>query len=130
MIPQVSSCGGHTPTVQCLLPSPFKFERHGKSGLPISELFPHVAKHADDLCLLNSMYTEVPNHPQSCLMLHTGEFRFTRSSSLAVAPLVGWLGQNGSHLCNDLNNRVPERVIAWADAFPNRLAQYPELTAK
>jgi hypothetical protein len=63
-----------------LLPSPFQFIPSGQSGLPISELFPHLAKHADDLCLLNSMHTEVPNHPQSCLMLHTGEFRFTRPS--------------------------------------------------
>ena len=65
---------------RALLPSPWKFNPSGKSGLPISELFPHVSKHADDLCLLNSMYTDVPNHPQSCLMLHTGEFRFTRPS--------------------------------------------------
>ncbi len=65
---------------RALLASPWKFAPHGQSGLPISELFPHVAKHADDLCLLNSMYTDVPNHPQSCLMLHTGEFRFTRPS--------------------------------------------------
>ena len=63
-----------------LLASPFEFKRSGKSGLPISELFPHVAKHADDLCLLNGMHTNVPNHPQSFLMLHTGEFRFTRPS--------------------------------------------------
>lgn len=63
-----------------LLASPWKFPQHGKSGLPISELFPHVAKHADDLCLINSMQTDVPNHPQSFLMLHTGEFRFTRPS--------------------------------------------------
>ncbi len=63
-----------------LLPSPFPFSRHGQSGLWISSLFPHVARHADDLCLINSMHTNVPNHPQACLMLHTGEFRFTRPS--------------------------------------------------
>jgi hypothetical protein len=63
-----------------LLASPFKFEQHGDSGLHISELFPHLGKHADDLCLVNSMHTNVPNHPQSFLMLHTGEFRFTRPS--------------------------------------------------
>lgn len=63
-----------------LLPSPFKFSPHGESGLPISELYPHVAKHADELCLLNGMHTDVPNHPQAFLMLHTGEFRFPRPS--------------------------------------------------
>jgi hypothetical protein len=54
----------------------------------------------------------------------------TKHPELAVAPLVGWLGQNGSHLCADLYQRAPERVIAWADSFANRLAKYPELTAK
>jgi len=62
------------------LASPFEFKPSGKSGLMISELFPHVAKHADDLAIINSMHTNVPNHPQSFLMMHTGEFRFTRPS--------------------------------------------------
>ncbi|MBM3982575.1 MAG: DUF1501 domain-containing protein [Planctomycetes bacterium] len=63
-----------------LLASPFKFVKSGESGLPISDVFPHLAKHADDLCLINSVCTDVPNHPQSFLMMHTGEFRFTRPS--------------------------------------------------
>ena len=49
---------------------------------------------------------------------------------LSKVPLVGWLGQNGSRLCADLYERAPERVLAWSDSFPNRLRQYPELTAK
>jgi hypothetical protein len=48
---------------------------------------------------------------------------------LASAPLVGWLGQNGSHLCADLLKRAPDRVLAWSDAFADRLGRYPELTA-
>ena len=63
-----------------LFPSPFAFQQHGESGLWISDLYPHVAQHADDLCLLNGMHTDVPNHPQAFLMLHTGEFRFARPS--------------------------------------------------
>ncbi len=63
-----------------LLAPPWEFHPHGQSGLPISDLFPHLATHADDLCLVNSMQTDVPNHPQAFLMLHTGEFRFTRPS--------------------------------------------------
>lgn len=63
-----------------LMASPWKFEKHGESGLPISELFPHVAKHADQMCLINSLWTDVPNHPQAFLMMHTGEFRFARPS--------------------------------------------------
>ncbi len=63
-----------------LLSSPWKFEQQGQSGLPISELFPHVGKHADQMCLINSLWTDVPNHPQAFLMMHTGEFRFARPS--------------------------------------------------
>jgi hypothetical protein len=56
------------------------FGQHGKSGLWIADTMPHLAKHADDLCLINSMHTDLPNHPQSYLMLHTGDFRFARPS--------------------------------------------------
>jgi hypothetical protein len=63
-----------------LMKSPWEFPARGESGLPVSELFPHLAKHADDLCLLNSMYADVPNHPQSYLQMHTGSFRFVRPS--------------------------------------------------
>jgi len=63
-----------------LLKSPWRFPHNGQSGLPISELFPFLSRHADDMCLLNSMQTTVPNHPQAFLQLHTGEFRFTRPS--------------------------------------------------
>src|SRR4051794_13350015 len=52
---------GRVPTAK-LLASPWKFHRHGQSGLWISELFPEVARHADELCLVNSMQTDLPNH--------------------------------------------------------------------
>lgn len=54
--------------------------------------------------------------------------RETKHAELSTVPIVGWLGQNGSHLCADLYDRAPERVLAWSDSFPNRLRQYPELT--
>lgn len=54
----------------------------------------------------------------------------TGHPELATVPLVGWLGQNGSHLCADLYKRAPDRVLAWTDSFGNRLEKYPELTAK
>src|SRR6476646_6142150 len=37
-------------------PSPFRFTRHGKSGIEVSELFPHVAQSIDDICVIRSMY--------------------------------------------------------------------------
>ena len=62
------------------LGSPWKFEQHGKSGQWISELFPQVAKHADKLCILNGLSTDVPAHQQATLKLHTGNFQFVRPS--------------------------------------------------
>lgn len=63
-----------------LLGSPWKFSQQGQSGLWMSELFPSLGRQADRLCVINSMWTDVPNHPQAFLMLHTGEFRFARPS--------------------------------------------------
>lgn len=63
-----------------LLGSPFQFSQHGKSGLWISDLFPEVARHADKLCLLNGMHTDLPNHAQAYLQMHCGLFQFPRPS--------------------------------------------------
>ena len=63
-----------------LLGSPWPFRRYGQNGLWISDLFPEVARHADDLCLINSMKTDQPNHPQAFAQMHTGMFQFPRPS--------------------------------------------------
>ena len=47
--------------------SPFRFAQHGEGGLWISELFPELSRHADKLCLLNGMHTNLPNHAQAFL---------------------------------------------------------------
>jgi hypothetical protein len=61
-------------------PSPFRFRRHGQSGLEISELFPHIAACADDLCVIRSMHADVPNHEPSLMLMNTGEARLIRPS--------------------------------------------------
>ncbi len=63
-----------------LLASPFKFAQHGQSGLWISEVFPELAKQADEMCLLRGMHTDVPAHSQAFLQMHTGIFQFKRPS--------------------------------------------------
>src|SRR5438094_894788 len=55
-----------------LLGSPWEFQKHGQSGLEISDLFPEVRKCADDLCLIRSMHTDGQAHGQAVLSLHTG----------------------------------------------------------
>ena len=63
-----------------LLGSPWKFRQSGKSGLWISELFPNLAREADELCLLRGMKAEIPAHAQASIQLHTGSFQFVRPS--------------------------------------------------
>ena len=77
-----------TPTVQDgknvkgkpLLAPQAKFHQRGESGIMISDFFPHLSRHADDLCLLNGMHTDSPAHPQASVMLHTGSTNFVRPS--------------------------------------------------
>ena len=63
-----------------ILPAVFDFLPSGKSGLPISEIFPHLRQHADELCLLNGMHTDSPAHPQASIFTHTGSITFVRPS--------------------------------------------------
>jgi hypothetical protein len=60
--------------------SPWKFSQHGQSGRYVSELFPETAQHADKLCMIHSMQTDVPAHPQAMVRLHTGTSQFVRPS--------------------------------------------------
>ena len=63
-----------------LMKSPFRFNQCGQSGLPISEIFPHISESADDLCVIRSMHTNVPNHEPSLLMMTCGETQPIRPS--------------------------------------------------
>jgi hypothetical protein len=63
-----------------LLASPWKFSRHGQSGLEISELLPHLAQRADDICVIKSMLADNINHNGACLQMNTGEQAFSRPS--------------------------------------------------
>jgi len=62
------------------LPSPFKFRKHGESGIPISDLFPHLSKCADELLVVRSMYAELPSHEMSLMLMNTGDQRLVRPS--------------------------------------------------
>lgn len=63
-----------------LLRSKWKFAQHGQSGLWVSELLPNLAKQADKLCVIPSMQTDLPAHPQAFIKLHTGTAQFVRPS--------------------------------------------------
>ncbi len=63
-----------------LLKSPWEFKQYGQSGIPVSSLFPHVAQHVDDLCLIHSMHGTNPAHGGAVLKVHTGSDNFIRPS--------------------------------------------------
>ena len=62
------------------LPTFFKFEKRGKCGLEVSELFKHTAEHIDDICVIRSMHADVPNHEPSLLLMNCGDARQIRPS--------------------------------------------------
>ena len=79
--PELSRRSGQTPPAEVaddenrttyLLGSPFKFSRHGQSGLEFSEVLPGIAQHADDIAVIRSMFTEHRNHEQAIWMANTG----------------------------------------------------------
>lgn len=58
----------------------WKFRQYGETGRWFSDLIPNVAKHADEYAIIRTLTTDIPNHPQAVLQLHTGSHRFTRPS--------------------------------------------------
>ncbi|MCD0461021.1 DUF1501 domain-containing protein [Roseiconus lacunae] len=101
-----------------MMPSPFKFAKHGECGMEMSELFPNLAAHADDLCMIRSMHTDVPNHEPGLLLMQSGHQQPTRPS------LGSWL----SYGLGSENENLPAFVAIspglpvvgpqlWSNAF-------------
>ncbi|MEO8658830.1 MAG: DUF1501 domain-containing protein [Bryobacteraceae bacterium] len=79
------AAAGHIVQVGNLMKSPFSFKRYGQSGTPVSELFAKVGECIDDVCVIRSVYSDIPNHPQGLFMMNCGH-------SLAGRPALGsWL---------------------------------------
>jgi hypothetical protein len=60
--------------------SPFKFKKMGKSGIEVSEVFPELGKHVDDMAIIRSMWTDIPAHDVATVMMNTGSLRMARPS--------------------------------------------------
>jgi len=58
-----------------LLGPQYKFQQHGQCGAPVSELFPHIAQHVDDMCFIKTMQSDQFNHGPAQLLVHTGNAR-------------------------------------------------------
>lgn len=100
--------GDHISTERktgALMRSPFKFKKYGQVGMEVSELFPHVGECADDICFIRSMYTDIPNHEPSMLMMNTG-------FSQAGRPALGaWM----TYGLGTLNKNLPGYVVLCPD---------------
>ncbi|MBX9654284.1 DUF1501 domain-containing protein [bacterium] len=91
------------------LKSPWAFKQYGESGLWVSDLFPKIAEHMDDLCVIRSMVGETPLHGAQSLLLHTGR-------SIGAAPSIGsWI----SYGLGTENEQLPGYVLLNNDWIPN-----------
>ena len=81
--------------------SPWKFKRYGQSGIPVSDLFPHVAGVVDELAVVRSLHTDTFNHDPAVMFLNTGNVRF------------GWpsLGAWTSYGLGSENENLPAYVV-------------------
>src|SRR5438105_4090213 len=84
-----------------LMPSPFTFAQHGKSGIPVAEIYPELATCVDDLCILRSMWTDNPNHEPGLLMMNSGNMQPIRPS------LGSWL----TYALGSDNQNLPGYVV-------------------
>ncbi len=92
-----------------LMASPWKFKRYGESGIPISDLFPHIGTVADELCIIRSMTAFSANHPNAVYGIHTGH------------PLLGWpsMGAWTSYGLGTMNRNLPSFVVLNGGLTPN-----------
>jgi hypothetical protein len=101
-----------------VMKSPWSFRQHGQSGRWLSELFPHIARHADDLCVLHGLHTEGIAHGPATLFLHTGSINLVRPS--VGAWVTYGLGTENHNLpgfvtvCPSMGNGGPRN---WSNAF-------------
>ncbi len=86
-----------------IMKSPFKFKQHGQSGLPVSEIYPNLAKHVDEMTFLNACTSEAHNHVPACYMVNSGISR-------VGAPCVGsWT----SYGLGSANDELPSYVVMY-----------------
>ncbi len=89
--------------------SPFKFRKYGQSGIEVSEIFPHVAECIDDICVIRSMVTDIPNHEPAMLLINCGD-------ALQVRPSVGsWI----TYGLGTENQALPGFLAMCPGGFPD-----------
>jgi len=95
-------------SVGTVLPSFWKFQAYGKSGIPVSELFPHVGSVVDELAIIRSMTSEFPEHTNANYFLHTG-------SGLQGRPSMGAWTTYG---LGSVNDELPGYMVINGGLIP------------
>jgi len=90
--------------------SPFTFKKYGECGTEISEIFSKVGEHADDLCVIRSMCSDIPNHEPSLMMMNCGETRQVRPS------FGSWI----TYGLGSENQNLPGFIILCPDGLPTQ----------
>jgi hypothetical protein len=93
--------------------SPFQFAKHGQAGTEVSEIFPNIASVVDDLCVIRSMHTDLPNHEPSLMMMNCG-------TTLQVRPSFGsWI----TYGLGSENQNLPGFIALCPGGLPVRGGQ-------
>lgn len=88
--------------------SPFQFKRHGESGIPVSDLFPHLAKCVDRMAVIRSMHAELPSHELSLMLMNSGDQRQVRPS------MGSWLNWG----MGSANDNLPGFIVLCPAGMP------------
>ncbi len=91
-------------------PSPFQFQRFGNSGTEVSEVFSNVGSCVDDLCIVRSMHTDIPNHEPSLMMMNCGDVRQVRPS------FGSWI----TYGLGSENQNLPGFIVLCPDGLPTQ----------
>lgn len=99
--------------------SPFKFTRHGRSGIEVSEVFPELAKHVDEMAIIRSMHTNIPAHEIATVFMNTGSLRIAKPT--LGAWVVYGLGSENQNIPGYISLRPgrmpPGGSQNWQSAF-------------
>jgi hypothetical protein len=94
-------------------PSPFSFKKYGQSGIEVSDIFPHVGECVDDLCVIRSMCSDIPNHEPSLMMMNCGDVRQVRPS------FGSWV----TYGLGSENQNLPGFIVLCPDGLPTQGTQ-------
>lgn len=90
--------------------TPFEFKKFGQSGIEVSEIFSHVGECVDDLCVIRSMHTDIPNHEPSLMMMNCGDVRQVRPS------FGSWV----TYGLGSENQNLPGFIVLCPDGLPTQ----------